>query len=58
VWKLRLALRLDPSLQQARDALQRVARRDTRRLAVAGGVGGGAASLLVFGLLLVRRRLS
>jgi tetratricopeptide (TPR) repeat protein len=57
-WKLRAALRQEPGLRQATLALAAYERRQQLRLWWASGIGGGIALSLIFGLTLLRRRVS
>jgi len=57
-WQLRAAVALSPQLERAKQLLRDYQRRQQLRLWVAGGVGVVAASLLLVGLALLRRRLA
>jgi len=57
-WKLRTALTLSPGMEQARHVLRAYEKRQQQRLWIAGGLGGGVALAMIFGLALLRRRIS
>ena len=57
-WKLRRALELSPTLEDARLDLKRVHSQQRQRLFIAGGVGGGVVLSLLLGIVLLWRRFS
>ena len=57
-WKLRRALELSPTLEDARLDLKRVHSQQRQRLFIAGGMGGGVVLSLLLGIVLLWRRFS